>query len=230
MNRRARVLPLLLTPLLLTACGTEDHLAEDPAAAGTAATSSATASAAAGEAPPAQAPPAPDGLENRAKALGMAPELVYVTRVPGFTLAQQSVGVIGDDGFSATYVTGAGAMVRISVERGSMSRDTCRSRPVGDMSGERTTCEPEGGTLYRTGGGRHEYALPKSGHVVKVSADTDAVSREVLRGAAASVHRPGAAEAAATLPSPRPATTPVERGDLPRFGEGPPDNSVDVVG
>ncbi|MFH9569188.1 hypothetical protein [Streptomyces sp. NPDC017230] len=224
MNRRARVLPLLLTPLLLTACGTGDP-AEDPVAVDATAVADASASARADA-----APLAPDELEKRAKAMGALPELVYVTRIPGFTLAQQSVGVLGDDGFSAAYTDGSGAVVHIMIERGSMTEETCRSQPVGDISGESTTCEPDAETFYRTGGGRHEYALPKNGHVVKVSAEADDVSREVLRDAAVSVHRPDAAEAAATLPSPKPVTTPVERGDLPPFGDGAPDNSVDIGG
>ncbi|MFJ8544793.1 hypothetical protein ACIRFH_22730 [Streptomyces sp. NPDC093586] len=216
MNRRARVLPLLLLPpLLLTACGTQ-RAADGPAAV---AASAETASAPSEE------------LENRAQALGIAPELVYVTRTPGLTLAQQSVGVLGDDGFSATYLTGSGALVRLSVERGSMTEDSCRSLPAGDSTGGRAVCERDTEAWYRTGGGQHEYALPKNGHVVRLSAETAAVPREVLREAAGSIHRPDTAEAAATLPSPRPAATaPVERGDLPPEGDGAPDNSVDMGG
>ncbi|MER7052831.1 MULTISPECIES: hypothetical protein [unclassified Streptomyces] len=229
MTRPTRVLPvLLLAPLLLTACGSEkagaDPATGSPAgtaqAAGPTSSSSASTTEAAGQ----------GELDARAQAMGIAPELVYVTESPGFTLAQQSVGALGDDGFSAAYTAVSGAVVNIMVERGSMTEETCRSQPVGLTSGERTTCDPDAGTFYRTGGGRHEYALPKNGHVVKVSADTDDVSREILRGAAASVHRPDAAEAAVTLPSPKPVTTPVERGDLPPFGDGAPDNSVDVGG
>ncbi|MFF9454133.1 hypothetical protein [Streptomyces flaveolus] len=216
MNRRARVLPLLLLPpLLLTACGTQ-RPADDPAAA-----AASTEAASAGT----------EELENRAQALGIAPELVYVTRTPGLTLAQQSVGVLGDDGFSATYLTGSGALVRLSVERGTMTEDTCPNRPVGDSTGGRAACERDAEAWYRAGGGQHEYALPEDGHVVRLSAEADAVPREVLREAAEAVHRPDAAEAAATLPSPRPAAgTPVERGDLPPVGDGAPDNSVDVGG
>ncbi|GGQ79403.1 hypothetical protein [Streptomyces flaveolus] len=216
MNRRARVLPLLLLPpLLLTACGTQ-RAADGPVAAA---------------APTEAAPAGAEELENRAQALGIAPDLVYVTRAPGLTLAQQSVGVLGDDGFSATYLTGSGALVRLSVERGSMTEDTCPGRPVGDSTGGRATCERDADAWYRTGGGQHEYALPKNGHVVRLSAEADAVPREVLSEAAEAVHRPDNAEAAATLPSPRPAAgTPVERGDLPPVGDGAPDNSVDVGG
>ncbi|MFE0416557.1 hypothetical protein [Streptomyces tendae] len=55
--------------------------------------------------------------------------------------------------------------------------------------------------------------------------------RDVLRAAALAAHRPDAAETDALLPSVEPApATPVERGDLPPFGDGAPDNHVDVGG
>lgn len=218
MIRPTRVLPalLLLAPLLLTACGSEKADA-DPAAGPSA---SATEAADRGE------------LDARAQALGVAPELVYVTEAPGFALAQQSVGVLGDDGFSATWVSReTGAHLRLSVDRGSITDATCPEQPVGDMSGERTTCERDGDVWYRTGAGRHEYAVPEEGHVVRVSGEAEAVPRDVLREAALAAHRPDASEAAALLPSAEPAPgAPVERGDLPSFGDGAPDNNVDVGG
>ncbi|MFE2332042.1 hypothetical protein [Streptomyces coelicoflavus] len=221
MIRHARVLPVLvLAPLLLTACGSEK--AGDPGP---------SASAPASAAGPAVAPGTGE-LAFRAQAMGVAPELVYVTEAPGFTLAEQSVGVLGDDGFSATWVDGdTNALLRLAVDRGSITAGTCPEQPVGDMSGEHTTCERDGDAWYRTGAGRHEYALPEEGHVVRVSAETDAVPRDVLRAAALAAHRPDAAETDRLLPSAEPApATPVERGDLPPFGDGAPDNHVDVGG
>ncbi|AQS66895.1 hypothetical protein [Streptomyces pactum] len=217
MIRPTRVLPvLLLAPLLLTACGSEKADA-DPASG------SSTRSAEAAD---------QGELDARAQALGIAPELVYVTEAPGFSLARQSVGVLGDDGFSATWVSGeTGAQLRLSVDRGSITAATCPGQPVGDMSGERTTCERDGDAWYRTGAGRHEYAVLEEGHVVRVSGEADAVPRDVLREAALAAHRPDAAEAAGLLPSAEPApSAPVERGDLPPFGDGAPDNSVDAGG
>ncbi|TDT39841.1 hypothetical protein EV562_103212 [Streptomyces sp. BK208] len=219
MIRHARVLPvLLLAPLLLTACGSEkagDSQPSGPTSAGA----------------PAAAPDTGE-VASRAAASGVAPELVYVTEAPGFTLAQQSVGVLGDDGFSATWVSaGSGAQLRLAVDRGTITAATCPQQPVGDMPGEHTTCERDGDAWYRTGAGRHEYALPEEGHVVRVSAETDAVSRDVLHAAALAAHRPDAAEAEGPPPSADPApSTPVERGDLPPFGDGAPDNHVDVGG
>ncbi|MFH8976598.1 hypothetical protein [Streptomyces sp. NPDC017890] len=221
MTRPTRVLPvLLLAPLLLTACGSEKAGA-DPASGASAGTS-AGAAAAAGQ----------GELDARAQALGVAPELVYVTEASGFTLAQQSVGVLGDDGFSATWVSRAtGAHLRLSVDRGSITAATCPEQPVGDMSGERTACERDGDAWYRTGAGRHEYAVPEKGHVVRVSSEADAVPRDALREAALAAHRPDAAEATALLPSAEPAPgAPVERGDLPPVGDGAPDNNVGVGG
>ncbi|CAA22792.1 MULTISPECIES: membrane protein [Streptomyces] len=223
MIRHVRVLPVLvLAPLLLTACGSEK--AGDPGP-------SASASAPASAAGPAAAPGTGE-LASRAQAMGVAPELVYVTEAPGFTLAQQSVGVLGDEGFSATWVDGGtNALLRLAVDRGTITVGTCPEQPVGDMPGEHTTCERDGKAWYRTGAGRHEYALPEEGHVVRVSAEQDAVPRDVLRAAALAAHRPDAAETDRLLPSAEPApATPVERGDLPPFGDGAPDNHVDVGG
>ncbi|MFG2680903.1 hypothetical protein [Streptomyces sp. NPDC048392] len=225
MIRHARVLPVfLLAPLLLTACGSEKADAGRPVA------SPSTAAPAA--APDTDTDTDTGGLEARAQAMGVAPELVYVTEAPGFTLARQSVGVLGDDGFSATWVSGEShALLRLAVDRGTMTAGTCSGQPVGAMPGERTACERDGDAWYRTGAGRHEYALPREGHVVRVSAGTDAVPRDVLRAAALATHRPDAAEATRLLPSAEPApTVPVERGDLPTSGDGAPDNHVDAGG
>ncbi|MFI8947140.1 hypothetical protein ACIGO6_11535 [Streptomyces sp. NPDC053750] len=231
MTRPTRVLPvLLLLPLLLTACGSEKADA-DPAAGSPAGAPDAGAPDV-GSSEAAASDAGQGEVAARAQALGVAPELVYVTEAPGFTLAQQSVGVLGDDGFSATWVShGTGAQLRLSVDRGSITAGTCPEQPVGDMPGEHTACERDGDAWYRTGAGRHEYAVPEEGHVVRVSAEADAVPRDVLREAALVAHRPDAAEAAGVLPSAEPVpSTPVERGDLPPFGDGAPNNNVEVGG
>jgi hypothetical protein len=186
MIRTARALPLLLLlPALLTACGTEKPDtgdAREPAPSGTRQ-----------PAPSSTRPPEPDaGL----RALGIAPELVYVTDVPGFTLARQSVGVNGDDGFSVAYWAKNGAVLRLYAERGSAA-----------------DC-PEG----------YVCRAPVKGHVVRISGEKTAPG--VLRTAADAVHRPTPAELFALLPPVPAATAPVERGDLPSYGDGAPDNSV----
>jgi hypothetical protein len=168
--------------------------------------------------------------------LGISPELVYVTRAPGFTLAQQSVGVSGDDGFSAAYTSlKTGAVISLRVEHGTMTAATCAKQAVAGAAvagaiGEHTTCVRDGGAFFRTGAGQIEYATAKKGHIVYVDAEQGKVSRAVLREAARSVHRPSGSELAGLLPPARTATAPVERGDLPTAGDGAPDNEVGTSG
>ncbi|WP_369232557.1 hypothetical protein AB5J56_11310 [Streptomyces sp. R21] len=208
MIRTVRALsPLLLLPvLLLTGCGTEK------AGAG------------------ASTPTADQAeLDARAKALGIAPELVYITEVPGFTLAQQSVGVSGDDGFSASYWSQkAGAVLRLWVDRGTMTAAGCPKQPVAEAApGDRTTCMRDGSAWYRSAGQHSEYAVPKKDHIVWIDADPR-VPRTTLRKAALAAHRPSATELADLLP-PAPTATPtapVQRGDLPPNGDGAPNNDV----
>lgn len=198
MKRRLLAAPLLI-PALLTACGTQQAGASGPAD--------------------------PSRLAARASALGVAPELVYVTDAPGYTVAQQSVGVHGDDGFSAAYVsTGAGTHIQLTVDRGTFPPGTCPRQAGADAP---APCTRDGDAWYRAVADHQEYALPKGDHVIRISAD--GVPRDVLRTAVVNVHRPTADELDAHLPS-TPAREPVERGDLPPEGDGAPDNDVDVGG
>ncbi|MEU8653439.1 hypothetical protein [Streptomyces sp. NPDC048737] len=206
MIRTVRLFPaLLLGSALLTACGSERVGAADPAE-----------------------------LASRAQALGIAPEAVYVTDAPGHTLARQSVGVLGDDGFSAVYVSPQkGTQVQLAVDRGTMTAATCERQPGGESAAEPVTCVRDGDGWYRSAGRWAEYAVPKKDFVVRVGG-TD-VPRAVLREAAGHLRRPSAGELDDLLPS-APAgggpaeRGPVERGDLPSFGDGAPDNDVDAGG
>ncbi|MBC2906488.1 hypothetical protein [Streptomyces cupreus] len=192
MIRQRGVLPaLLLSCALLTACGSDKSgdAAADPAE-----------------------------LASRAEALGIAPEHVYAIEAPGFTLAQQSVGVIGDDGFSAVYVSKEGGVqLQLSVDRGTMTADTC-------AQGTTAPCEREGEAWYRG----QEYAVPKKGHVVRVRGE--GVKRDVLREAALAVHRPSEDELDALLPQAPAGGGSVERGDLPPEGDGAPNNEANTTG
>ncbi|MFJ3303643.1 membrane lipoprotein [Streptomyces sp. NPDC086549] len=185
MIRTARVLPLSFLPLLcllpalLTGCGTEKS------GAGAGGTASAT--------------PDTAELDSRVRAMGVAPELVYVTEASGFAPAQQSVGVNGDDGFSVSYWSRSGGILHLYVDRGTLTHATCPKQ--------------------------EECVVPEKGKVVHIGGEQ--VSRTVLREAARAVHRPSAEELAALLPSPAPTPTePLQRGDLPSNGDGAPDNSV----
>ncbi len=91
---------VLLVPVLLTGCGSER------AGAGPGVDSSALV-----------AVPGRAELDARARALA-SPELVYVTKAPGYTLAQQSVGVYGDDRLLRRVLgEQTNAQIQLSVER-----------------------------------------------------------------------------------------------------------------
>jgi hypothetical protein len=204
MTRLPRALPyasLLLPALLLTGCG-DERAAADPAE-----------------------------VTSRARAFGIAPEHVYAIEADGFTVAQQSVGVYGGDGFSAVYVSrSTGGQIQLRVDRAEMTPATCPELPVGDSSGGRTECRKDGEAWYRSSGDLREYAVPKDGHVVRVGAGPE-VGRDTLREAALGAHHPTAEELDALLPEGQGgAEPPVERGDLPPEGEGAPDNDVDAGG
>ncbi|MER7225264.1 membrane lipoprotein [Streptomyces rubradiris] len=199
MIRAARALPLLLVlPALLTACGTEKaRSGPEPAASGSGSVTSGTAPTAAGSSQdPASAAPGQAEMDERLRELGIAPELVYVTEVPGFTLAQQSIGVNGDDGFSVAYWAKDGAVLHLYAERGSAA-----------------DCPQD-----------YVCRAPVKGQVVRLYGEE--VAPDVLRRAADALHRPTPGELVPLLPSPRTATAPIQRGDLPPNGDGAPDNSV----
>ena len=212
MIRAVRALPLLLLPalaLLLVGCGTEKAGAD----AGT---------------PEASAVPATSAeIASRARSLGFDPDLVYVIDPPGFTLAQQSVGV-SDVGLYVSYTSPkTGAVINLRVEPGTMTDVNCATRAV---ISEHMTCVRDGNAWYRTGGGEAEYVLAQKGHLVHVDAEQGNVTRAVLHKAAQSLRRPYKSELPVILPPARTATAPVERGDLPTAGDGAPNNSVGTSG
>ncbi|WP_405570464.1 hypothetical protein OG418_37765 [Streptomyces phaeochromogenes] len=229
--RAVRVLPLLLLPLLLVSCGTEEAGAGADTGS-TADSDTGTAGADKGTGSSADAAD-PAELAARAGALGIAPEFVYVTEAPGFAVAQQSVGVFGGDGFHAAYFSQkTHAQFELFVDRGTLTAENCPKTQLGQGSGESVACERDGDTWYRKAGGQHEYALPRDGHVIRLVGTTDGPTRAVLREAAKATHHPDAAELTALLP-PAPegtATEPVERGDLPPVGDGAPNNEVGASG
>ncbi|WP_327237170.1 hypothetical protein OG349_27690 [Streptomyces sp. NBC_01317] len=215
---RAPLLLLALTLALASAgCGTEK--------AGTA-DDGGKPDASADPTAPTTAPAADRaGLEARARYTQSAIELIRVTDVPGFAVAPQSVGVLGDDGFHSVYVTPqGGTRIELAVERGTLTASTCPGTPV-DGTREPVACEKDGSAWYRTSGQLHEYARPEAGHVVRLTARRDTVDRDTLRRAAAAARPANDAELDALLPKNLP-TAPVERGDLPPVGDGAPNNSV----
>lgn len=172
MMRPARaLLPFLLLPVLLTGCEADKN-------GGTAA----------------------DGADLAAAARDwdIAPELVYVTRVSGYTVFQQSVGEY-EDQFAAAYRSEKRATkFGLFVGRGTMTAENCPEQPLGEV--KHVTCEHDGDAWYRKAGASHEYAVPHDGLVIRLIADAHKVDRDILRKAARAAHRPDDAELAALRP------------------------------
>ncbi|MDQ0581856.1 hypothetical protein [Streptomyces rishiriensis] len=172
MMRPARaLLPLLLLPVLLAGCDADQD-------GGTSA-----------------------DLDAAARVWGVAPELVYVTEVSGYTLLQGSIGEY-DDEFSAAYRSEKGATeFGLFAGRGTLTAESCPKQPLGEVSEKQVTCEQDGDAWYRKAGGSHEYAVPDGDVLIRLIADADEVDRAILRKAAEAVHRPDDAELAALLPA-----------------------------
>ncbi|MFE7412223.1 hypothetical protein [Streptomyces laurentii] len=215
MNSRAiSACCLLLVPLslALAGCGTETGTttAGDP-------TGQATGT------PTPSAPPRAE-LEERARYAQVDPKHVYVTEADGFTLARQSAGVMGDDGFQATYVAPDGTQITLTAERGTFGDKECAATARGD----RCTAEKPG--WYRVSAERHTYIRAEDGVRIEVGAPPT-VRKDLLRAAAEHAHRADDRELDGVLPEkPAGGWQPVERGDLPPVGDGAPDNSVGVGG
>ncbi|MFI1222337.1 MULTISPECIES: hypothetical protein [unclassified Streptomyces] len=213
------VLPAVTTALALaaTGCGTE----RAPGAV----TAGRSTSAA----------PAPDRaeLEARAGALQTVVEHVWVTEAAGYTLARQSVGVIGDDGFGSVYTTPEGGRIQLSVERRPHAVADCTEHPAPAGGQEPVvTCERQGGQWYRATASGHAYAREQAGLVVTVSGTLRDVDRATLRSASLLAHRADDHELDQVLPPAGEASgrQPVERGDLPPVGDGAPNNDVGASG
>jgi hypothetical protein len=177
MIRTARaLLPLFLLPVLVTGCDAGKEEGTEGAAADSA------------------------DLDAAARDWGVAPELVYVTKVSGYTVFQGSVGEY-DHEFVAAYRSEKGATkFGLFVGPGTMTAESCPKQQLGEVSDKHVTCEQDGDAWYRKAGASHEYAVPDDGVVIHLIADADKVDRAVLRKAAEAAHRPDDAELAALLP------------------------------
>ncbi|MFE2873366.1 hypothetical protein [Embleya sp. NPDC059259] len=158
---------------------------------------------------------------------GVEPRFRYVTTVPGYELAAQSVAVYGDTGFQSVYVSAQGRRIHLAADTGGPSTAACPSTPP--ASG---TCAADGDTWYRSTSAEHTYARAGDGLVVWVWADPKEVDRATLRAAMSAAQPATAPGAGTTTPRPEPTTasTPIERGDLPPVGDGAPMNHPPVGG
>ncbi|MFG2306245.1 hypothetical protein [Actinacidiphila glaucinigra] len=162
-------------------------------------------------------------LESKARSLGIEPAMVYVTDVPGYSVALQSVGVIGDHGFGVSYSGPNGGTIELRVDERAFSGPVgCTEATNATRTGQ-VTCEQEGNHWYRATGTSHSYVLEDADLVIRLSADPGTVDRDVLRQAAEHVHQASAEESARVLPSEsRGGQGLPERGDLPANGDGAP--------
>lgn len=197
------VVGLLVLLLVISGCGDRAGAGEDGAAA------------------------LPSETHRRVLSQGVDPALVYTVEVPGFELAEQSVGVLGDADYGAVYVPIEPpriAEVALVVRAGSYDRARCEHDPLLDpragsdgSDGLVARCETEGEGWYRAGDGWHEYVVPRAGHHITVAAPVDAVDRDALRRAAL-----GARPVEGAVAPIAPASPPASRGDLPTTGDGAP--------
>ncbi|WP_116947075.1 hypothetical protein [Jiangella endophytica] len=145
-------------------------------------------------------PASGEELASRAASIGVDPEAVYAVSLDGFEPASQSVGVSGEAGFSAAYVSADGGVAML-------------------------TTDPRGGT--GTGcvvaGDQRECVAVHDGVAVTLSAGADVADEDTLRAAAEGAHPPSADELAELFEAvPDGDGAPVERGDLPSSGDGAP--------
>ncbi|GAA0986233.1 hypothetical protein GCM10009555_063220 [Acrocarpospora macrocephala] len=157
---------------------------------------------------------------DQARRQGAAPDLIYMVEVKGYEIAEQSVGVINDEGFGAFYSAKDGRRVQLRIDRGTMTDALCPGLPVTDMEPltALVRCERDEVGWYREGGGHHEYIAVRDGHLIKLAGSLGDVDRATLKAAVA-----GARHVATTAPAaPSPSHTPVTRGDLPTTGDGAP--------
>lgn len=164
-----------------------------------------------------------DSIAELARAVGIAPELVYTTEVDGYDLAPQSVGPGAADGMSATWFNSStGAMLTIRSDSGELTEASCAATPLWDAPGGAVTCANEDGVWHRSAGGIHEYVAVRDGALIWVSGMNDASPADLLT-AAKKVHVPSDAELELLFSDvPKTPGEPVERGDLPEDGDGAP--------
>lgn len=195
----------ILTLLLTTACGTEESAAEHGPE------------------------PLPDDTYRRVIGQGADPGAIYTIELPGFELAEQSAGVLGDADYGATYVPvdpPYTTQVHLQVASGTYDAARCdRDALPGPDGGSPVpveSCEPDGTGWYRTAGEWQEYVVLDGDHVLRISAPAAAVDRDDLVAAALGArHQDGGAI------TPAPPSSPVTRGDLPTTGDGAPVDPYD---
>ncbi|RIQ22040.1 hypothetical protein, partial [Jiangella rhizosphaerae] len=130
-----------------------------------------------------------DELAQRAASVGVDPEVVYAVSLDGFEPVSQSVGVSGEAGFSAAYVSDAGELAMLTTDPRGAADTGCAV--VDDQ---------------------HECVAVHDGVAVRLSAAAGAVDEETLRAAVEGAHPPSADELAALFADAPGGGAPVDRG------------------
>lgn len=190
----------VLCLVLTTGCGAGDGAAEDGPA------------------------PLSDDTYQRVVGQGVDRALVYTIQLPGFDLAEQSAGVVGESDYGATYLPvdpPYTTEVSLEVRAGGYDDARCEREPLRGPTGAAPaaveSCEPEADGWYRTAGDQHEYVVAGAGHHLVLGGPAEAVDRDTLTAAAL-----GARSQEGTGASPAQPSSPVTRGDLPTTGDGAP--------
>ena len=157
-------------------------------------------------------PADPSDIAAKAEPQGIAPDLVYVTEIDGFEPNPMSVGVLGNDGFSAMYsgeVDGGFGTVMLTSWHSEDPASDPAAEPCADLA------DTSGPTLSCT-------VSPADDVVVLLAGDN--VDAALLRDAGAAVRVPTSEELDVLFSDAPPPLTgdPVERGDLPEVGDGAP--------
>lgn len=148
----------------------------------------------------------PGAIASRLTYAGIAPDLLLVTDLEGFTLAPQAVGVSGDEGMSAMYVRQGDDALATVLLRTSRTADPTAAPcdTLRDPAETPLRCSAE-----------HD--------AVHVVLEGDGADAATLRAAAEALRVPREDELPALFAElPVPPTAPVERGDLPPHGDGAP--------
>lgn len=168
-------------------------------------------------------PADPDTIAQRATAVGMSPDLVYVTAVDGYDLAPQSVGLTGGAGISASWFNGqTGGILTVRTDRGTLTPETCPEMPLWDTLDAGVACSNEGDIWHRFSDSGEEYMVARDGVLILVTG-TNLTDPSDLEAAAEAVRLPSDAELDLLFSDlPAGPAQPIERGDLPENGDGAP--------
>lgn len=164
-------------------------------------------------------------ITERVSHLGVDPALVVTTTIEGYDLAPQSVNETDEGGMTATWAKpGTGDMVTVRTDPVEMDAAACAAQQL--WGGGEATCVRDGATWHRSSGGIDEYAVVGDGRtVLVVGGDGFGAPREDLREAAAGLRAPTVAEVDrmfAEVQRRYDRGGLVERGDLPKDGDGAP--------